>query len=594
MITLPNNKQWTQSNLSDAQGSLVGTFNVDLTANLGRARVRRTIQTTRQTVNIDLTNYPVGFKVFDSGANIWTAAGSSGVGKTHKSASASANSVFLPDTTTGFPTDCDSTLSDIEVTAFGGATSYLCVTANSKLYYRSNGNWSNTSLLAGGGPWMMTAYASRLYVAISGISKIVAATNPTTGLGTAVLTLDDIYRPTFLRSSSNRIWIGTRANTGKGYIFEWDGASAQVTRAYRLESQGAIACVIKNDLPWVIDTEGRLLTYAGGSFREVDRLPGLSGKLFLQATNPVNDRFIHPNGMTLNEGKINMLIRNEIGDAISPVSGSIPEFCPSGIWEYDENIGLYHKNSLSYLFANTNILTDYGQNRLAGVGALSEMKLPNVAANDTGNLLAGATVYTNASLTDAGIFTDDTFENVSGTNAATQASGYLVTPWIDSPNVQDVWQKIFVTYKQFLTATDKIILKYRTTEAIPLEISITWVTTSKFTTTTNVLGREGQEVEVTQGTGSGKTAHITTIDVAGSVYTVNLDDTFTGVTTGTAKARLQAWVKLGEITGQTAEVSELSIGAQSPRIQLKCCMLFTGKNELHRLALVNQGHQPAE
>ena len=583
MIEIPQNNQWVQTNRSDVLGNLVGTLNVDFTKVLGNTRVNRMIQTTSQNngsaPNASLTSYPVGFQIFNS--KIWTVAGA----KAHQSGTVTANSSFVVDATSGTPTDCDSTQSDILVTTLGG-TGYLFVTANSKLYYVTSGSWSNTSF-TGDGPWMMTAYASRLYFTVSGLSKIYSTVDGPTIVSSSdySLTLGTNFIPTVMRASSNRIWIGTIAKNGKGYVFEWDGVSTQPTREYRLESQGVCSMVIKDDVPYIMDTNGRLQVYYNGTFKELARLP-TDDKFFLKATDTVNDRYIHPNGMSVCNGKINILINNKLDDS----AGSIPEFCPSGIWEYDEKIGLYHKYSASYLPVSQNSVTDYGQIRVSGVGALSEMKLQNSASNATGDLMAGMTVYTDATTTDVGIFTNDTFDAVTGTYHANEACGHIVTTKIESSQIKDVWQRLVAFYERFKTSTDKITVKKRSYVQNPTEITITWVDTSSFTTTSNVLGLEGYEVQVIQGTGSSKTAHITRIDNHNTYYTVTLDDTFTGVT-GTAKAVIQRWIKCGEISNQTSQHQQVNLDETSEYIQLKIAFQFTGKNEFNKMILVNKVSQ---
>ncbi len=583
MIKLP---PWVQTNRSDALGSLVGSFGLDFYSNPPNIRTTRTI-----TTQSGLSGVPIGFKQIPSGGEyIYTVAGTS----VYVNQQTVVNGTFSVDTDTGTPTT-SSANSDIET--YNGS---LYVTAasggNGKLYKNAlAGSWVNNNLIGtnGDGPWMMTVFEGRLYISVGTLGRIVSTTDgttfATTGANTLNLGTTNTLRITFLRASSNRIWIGVVANGGnKGFVYEWDGknASDTVTKAYRLESSGALACVIKDDIPWIMDTNGRLSVFSGGTFKEVARLP-LNNKRIYNATATTNIRFIHPNGMTLANGRINLLINNVMEDSVS----SIPEFCPSGIWEYDEERGLTHKYALSYLPVGTNTITDYGQNRISLAGGLSSMKTINSAASATGDLLAGATVYTNATATSACTFTNDTFDAVSGTTGqyATQGSGYIVTTLIESPEVEADWQKVFLFYEKLLTSTDSLILKYRLNKATPTDITLTWTSTSTFTTTTNVLGLEGYEVEITQGSGSGKTAHISSIDVAGSTYTIHLDDTFTGAAS-TAKARIQNWKKAGTIANQTVQVSEVPIGASNPWIQLKLCFLFSGPNEFNKLTLINQAH----
>lgn len=565
-----------QTNKGNLFGDLWASFNLNLTKTLGRIRTGRMLLNNSSAFNTDL-GCPVAFKYFNS--LWWTVAGL----KLH-STSATQTGFTVNTTDAGsFNDTCNSDVSDLEL--FNG---FLFITTATDIYSFSGTVFSQKS--AGGlttnTAHMMCVYADRLYIT-NLFSKIysmdTAYTLATSGSYTLSFTDSNANVLTFLRPASNKIWVGV-LNTlgGKGYVYEWDGTSTQVTRSYRLESQGALAGVIKDDIPYIVDSNGRLLAYNGSSFKEVARFP-VDTLLLKSATNAtVNTRFIHPNGMAIVDGRINILINNLNGDN----GATINENFPSGVWEYDENIGLYHKYSVTYVPKDgaTADITDYGQNRVSRVGALADAKITNSGATANGQLLVGLNYYTNASSTLSGVFIDDTNDTV-------QKYGYFVTQWIAAASLRDTWQKLFLQYRKFLDSADKIICKYRTTEVASVEATITWVNTTSFTTTTNVLGKEGQEVEVIQGTGSGKTAHITTIANNAGTYTVTLDDTFTGVTTGTAKARFQAWIKLGEITGQTTESWQMPIGVTSERIQLKVCMQFTGADELHTVSLINKPHE---
>lgn len=602
MILIPSlEKQWRQNNQSDILGNIWASFNLDLNSNLGRLRIspRLMVQTTAELDN--MTSAPCAFRLFPSTSpRLWTVSGSKVF---HTPVSPRLTTDFSAAALGSDPTTADVNFSDLEV--FNNKL-YVTLKAGSSNVISTDGTTWGTAFSAGTAgaayPASMVAYGSDLYV---GIANKIYAFNTSeaadTGVATSgVLTIgnnSDLSVITFLRAASDRIWIGTlNLFAGKGHIYEWNGSSNLVTRSFRLESQGALACVIKDDIPWVIDTYGRLLVFNGATFKVVARLgtDNVTKPFLVNAVSQVNNRFIHPNGMSLIDGKINLLVSGQNADVSA---GSFNENFPSGVWEYDEKIGLYHKYSPSYYDDFNGAITDFGQQRFftttdAGatvfgpVGALSELKLYPPAFPSEGSFLAGISYYTDATTQKARVFVDNRLDTI-------QKSGYFVTTWIDSQNVQDSWQKIFVTYKQLLNSTDKIILKYRTTEATPSEISITWVDTTHFTTATDISGKVGQEVEVVQGTGSGLCSHITAVTgPSGGLYTATVDETYTGVETGTAKARLQAWVKLGTVQNQTEEWSQFPIGKHSPRIQLKCFLLVTGKNELHRLALINQAQRP--
>jgi hypothetical protein len=130
------------------------------------------------------------------------------------------------------------------------------------------------------------------------------------------------------------------------------------------------------------------------------------------------------------------------------------------------------------------------------------------------------------------------------------------------------------------------------------EASITWYnnTTTFKTTSTITTWSVGDEVEILQGAGSGKCAHIVSItDIGGGFNEVLLDETFTGVTnTATAKARAQKWKKLGSYSALTEENWSTIIPTGSSNwIQFKVCLQGTGANEFYDMTLITKESQKA-
>lgn len=606
MIPLPQNGQWVQTNRSDIFGSLQGSFNLDLTKILGKTRVTRLMTNISTPSLATLISYPVGFKIL--GSSIYTVAGTSGVsaGVFKTGSNAQPNSPFTLDATAGTPSGADSTLSDIEV-----FNENIYVTSSLSRLNKYNGaTWGFVTMNAtsDAGPWMMCVYGARLYITSNtGTgSKIYSTPDGTTIATTGSYTIDLGFldqKITFIRAAQNRIWFGTtNINNGIGYVYEWDGVSTQPTRFYTLESTGALACVIKNDTPYVTDAQGRILKFSNGTFIEVARLP-VFDKILATSGDAFNTRFIHPNGMCLLNGRVSLNINNLRAD------GGISEFCPSGIWELDEavynpytgtsnGVGLYHKYSFSYTPTGTNTITDYGQNRIAGVGAIAEIKIPtNVSTSSNGSLLAGASIYSDASTVISGIYFNDTLTSLTGSNLGTQCGGYLVSNKILAtdpkgfPSVQNMWGNVYTLYRKLLSVTDKIIVKYRIADNDPTEITLTWTSPNTFTTTTNILGLEKYEVEVIQGTGSGFCSQITTIDNNNTFYTVHLDQNYSGVT-GTAKARIQNWKWLSSVPSIDTYDGTL-VNTPSNWIQLKVFMLLMNRDELERILVVNENYNPA-
>lgn len=598
MIKLPGDKkQWIQPNNSDILGNIWASLNIDATEIQGKLRLGKRLILANNEDDSGLSSLfcPVAFK-YHNGSVYTLGGGTSSNGKVFIGGS-ELQGTYTADSSSNAPTDIDSRYSDMEngvgkLFASGLTNIYEC---------SSGGSWNATSRSVGGSgsPHLMTVYGTKLY-ATTLTSQILSADIAAGTLISAFASIGSAYTIqftnslsnciTFIRSSASRIWIGT-VNTlgGKGYIYEWDGISTQATRAYRLESSGALSCVIKDDVPWVLDTNGNLLVWNGGNFQTVT---GFNTRARKQLTNPIsltNNRFIHPNGMSVVDGKINTLINGKYNDN----TGTQDETIASGIWEYDKDKGLIHKHSFG-LSKSLDTITDYGQVRINQVGAISEIISPfSPSVSRNGKFLAGCTYFTDATTTKNGIFYDDI-------NDTLQKAGSFTTPKLSATEISDEWQRIYLKYRKFLNTNDKIVLKYRIIEADPVEATITWTGTNTFTVPNSSVvvsnywtSGTGGEVEVIQGLGSGKAAHITNAVLAAGTWTVTLDETFTSASSQTSKARFNSWIKLGSVTGQTTFFKAFPFPtiSNSSWIQLKVWMLFTGKDELEEVQVISTSRQ---
>jgi hypothetical protein len=293
----------------------------------------------------------------------------------------------------------------------------------------------------------------------------------------------------------------------------------------------------------------------------------------------------HDHSVT-DDGNILILFKN----ALAPTSGGGPtDFDnnnPSGVYEYNRDIGIYHKYS-PVQTTNTTV-TNYGDQRIVEVGAVFYRK-PNTSPAEDGSFLYGVKMHTSSDVDDAifSVVYDDNLETK-------QKYGHFITSEIPASSIEDTWQKIYVMYKKLLNSGDKIVVKYRTELDTPTEITLDWVSTNRFLTNDDLSSyAEGDEIQVIQGKGGGKSAHIKSIDSHGSGYSVLLDDTFTGATGG-SKALVSKWIKAGEIVQGTDENQwkGFTLGKKntSPFIQIKVGMQFTGKNEIQKLRVINKPH----
>lgn len=607
MINLPKSPNaystpiWNQLNNSDVNGSLWASFNLDLSENDGKVRLGRRLVVNTNTADVaDITSYPCAIKTF--GRVKFFIAGYNGTGYLFKKLDANgvypSSTPFVKVSGSGL---LDSTISDLEI---NNGTLYITGNDTNVTYTTDSTNGSSYSSFAAGhsGPsitHMLCSFQGRMYMTDQQYQIISWSAQNGGDLvtsGAYTVSLPDLSFSTisFIRASLNRIWIGTVNTTGgKGYVYEWDGTATQVTKSYRLESFGALACVIKDDVPYIMDAHGNLLYWNGGTFVKLASLNRLNNKLLYNPTGSgpsINNKFIHPNGMNIIKGKINMLIDGRNTDNGTVLNDTIDETIPSGVWEYDETKGLYHKHSIGLSHAGDTII-DYGQVKLAGVGALAEINLPSTDTGRNGTFMAGASYYTNTTTTASGIFYDDS-------NDTLQKGGYFITtklPAVDQngmPSIQNMYNNIYTMYRKLLDANDSINIKYRKVQIDAVILTATWASTTSFTTTTDLTGMVGYEVEPILGLGGGKTSHIVSVINNSGTYTVNVDETYTGAT-GTSQVRIQNWKKISDINQtQFITYDQAGIGELANWIQFKITMIFTGKDELEKLIIINANYNP--
>lgn len=581
MIIIPNIQNGIVRQTGEKfNGDIWSSFNLDLETENGIIKVSPRMKLADSTASEANMGLPVAFRHADT--LVFMIAGTRVF---YGDTADLPNTTYTEDTDTGAKTNYSSSYSDMEVF---NANLYTTTTDELMKKTLATNTWTeiDSDFASETTPHPLCFFLkhNRLYYVDSDLVQSINTADVVAASGNYTIDLNISWREiiTCMKSSAQSIFIGTIVpSTGsensdlKGSVYEWDGiTSTSITRKYLLESAGVVAMCIKNDIPYIMDANGSLLEYRGNSFIEIGKLPF---KLTLPYSNSsvANTRFIHPNGFIPDGDGFLVLVNNQLGDN----AGSILENFPSGIWRWSPLRGFIHVMSPSYTTSST--ITDYGQNRVSAVGALINMNKYNTSASRNGRYLAGMTVYTNASSTTSGVFYDDS-------NNTLQKFGYFVTTWIRSSSfdLKDTWEKIAIKYRKLLDSADRIWIKYRKIDLAPTYIDITWTATNTFTTTTNVSALTGYEVEIIQGTGSGKTAHISSVSGSGT-YTVVLDDDFTGVT-GTAKARVQNWTKILTISDQVSESKEKSFpDVHAERVQIKCCMQFTGEDELHTLAVIN-------
>lgn len=585
-----DDRRFSQLNEGDVGGNLWLTQNIDFKSNKGKIRVSpRLIINSSSSDDADLGRVSA-LSYFVS--KFWAVCGS----VIFKSAGDDPDDTFSQDNIASTPTDLDYRYSDINIAPNGMLVSNVdnVYLLNSSSVWSS---WWKTTLsqsFTNASTWHTIEIMYNTTIALSDLNKINTVVFPYSSSENVTkpkITLRTEDYILWIRSSSTRVWIGTiNGNKGEGLVYEWDGSSSNTSRAYKIGATGALAGVIKDDIPYIITSDGSLKKFIGAGFTTIAQLPHTSSSYMLDSSilsglSDGNTRWIHPNGMKLIDGNINILINNLLEESIDYTH--LIENEPSGIWEYDEQIGLYHK----YLFTldSTGSL-DSGQNCIGYAGVLLETKKPE------SSLICGASVYTDNGLTlKHAIFHDELPNTLAKV-------GFIVTPWMQSSDIEDVWQKIWVKFKDFDNVTDKIIVKYRTRKDkdMPVVYDATWTSSTIFTitsstdleATTNILD-VGNEVEVIMASGAGKSAHISSVSATGTyIYTIILDEAILA-TSGTGKVRFNNFKKIETIDTQNITNKVMSLAKNEIELQIKLELRGTGDNpEINQLVVLSGSQLP--
>lgn len=594
MITIPqkDTKKFSQPNYGDTQGNLWGTFGVDLTKNTGRVRVTR-CESVYSGDDDNGISTPKAFAFYD-----FDGTGTVFVAYANKILVGGASPI---DTSWAVDTNTDTPVSNNgDMVVYNGRL-YASEDDKLKVLNVLTSDWEDVTTLTTGGLHQLCVYEGRLYFVDDNQILSIDTTNTvsTTSYTLDLSVLASGGHISWVEAGSNRIWIGITKNDGsRGTIYEWDGVTENTpSKPYYLEAQGSAGCAIWNDIPYVMDVEGRLLAFNGSNFQEVARLPIMQYyNVDVGYTTTSGNKICHFNGIQY----INDAILINVGNETSGGTQGTLENYPSGIYEYTKENGLTHKYSPSLTVINSSTL-DYGQNNILTPGAIFDASVTETTkTNNYSSVMFGYNGYDSTGGNDMSYINVDIIQD-RPTDPDHKRLGYIITPFLESTKITDVWQKIYIKYRKFLDTTAKIIVKYRTTKDIPTVIdSIVWDSSTAFTDTDVRIANYnvGDEVEVLTGNGGGAMAKITDITLVGADYTVTLDTAIIGVSASDVSTiRLQHWRELPTIEDMNSQFKELSIPNynKDTEIQSKIILNWTNlENELREIIVVNETEQHAK
>lgn len=583
MFKIPQQQNWIQDNNSYLRGNIVESFNIDLEANRGVVRGTRAKLITSGDGSLNNFGYTAAILYFSNKINVFS--GNTSGDNLYEG----GNSPF--DTLTGDTTSTNVDINFGDASVFNGEI-YATDGTNINRYNGSTEN-SVSSGLTDSTPHLTTVFdpdgnGERLYVTnnqdqVFSVSQ--ANSLATSGSYTLDLSLGTDYQITFLEAGEDRIWIGvsTAGNNSSGersIVLEWDGVTENTPNAkYYINASRIMAGKLREDVPFVVDSRGRLMAFNGGMFKEIARFP-LGKGTFINTSSNFNQNAIHPKGMAVDEDEL-LICASNLQDGSSGTTNFYNDF-PAGVWAWNPRNGLYHKYSPSYQAVadtGTTNLTDYGQLRTAYGGPVAVFETQNPVAADGGRVMFAMSYFADgtddlSNLT-FGIWTDDTKDN-------TQKASYIITPKIPSSRFRDIWQKAYPNI-QGLESGDRFNVKYRIDDTEEITTA-TWTGTDRFNTNDELTSfEEGDEVQILHGTGGGACENIEFM-TTGSGSTVALKSNITGVT-GTSKVKLTKFKKICELSENAKQ--GYTIGEEADWIQFKIYTECTGAVEFYNLLVEN-------
>lgn len=578
----------TQPNLGELIGDIFASFNLDLTSDLGRIKVSpRTIKIDADTDSglSALVRVAQFIRTQARGSDEWWAIADQKL--FYSNANADPRTALIADATANSPTTQLSYLySDAD--EFSGD---LIVSLLTNLARLSAGTWTAS--------WWITTLGQRAMV--TGIPHPVrtifnnlflvgdqVAVNNEAGkgekAGQASIHAIDInsnvslnrlvfkkqFKVVFILTNNSEVWIGlSHKFSGKAEMIYWDGNSINFNLNFKIDDPTLMGGTMDSDgVPCVVDGKGRLLRFNGRGFKEIARLPIANNKYYKWGGPEWG---MHKNGICLIDGRINMLVT---GGIHTDTKGGVEGFY-SGIWEFDERIGLYHKHGVTN--TNDNVI-NMGSPVVRRVGALVETE------RQYGTFMGAVELSTDNDTTLVNVvFISDIF-GTSGSTITDNVlkTGFFITRKYKIRELEDHWEQMALRFQKLLNSTDKIFIKYRTdfkNYTNPNYKFATWATTTTITVASSQTMSDvsvGDEVLILSGKGAGICTKITALSLNAGNYTVTVDYTFTGASNGnTLLLQIKNWTTMpfsssqDYISNQSIRFMDLPIGDKSDEIQFK-------------------------
>lgn len=217
------------------------------------------------------------------------------------------------------------------------------VTESGNIHTNNGSTWTDRSIaLTSGVRHPLANFRNRNNLAVGDGTEVKQFN--TSFASTVDLTLPGGLEVTGLAYNRNLLAIVCASTPGDGYMFIWDGATAQANFGYPLNSQRAMFVAAYGGTFVTLTGAGELLYWTGSGLARLAALPSYYKTSTLAEMRYTNRTVAHDTAVMVEKNRIYMNLETLNEDANEePSRYDIQQ--PSGVWVYDPEVGLYHRNA---------------------------------------------------------------------------------------------------------------------------------------------------------------------------------------------------------------------------------------------------------
>ena len=523
-FTIPNSAgQIRQVNRGDVFGELWETFGIDLTSSIGKLKTSTRLAPTISTTASDNADWQTGC-IFD-GSIYWYGDNRRAIIGAERnpriSGSWTAGTISFD-----VGQESDSVVFNEKLLVSTGTN--IAMSTNGSTF--DNDWWTTVNIGGETGSALTVGVPHTMDVSLVG-HETVFVTNgnkvhyANESAGHSTVTLPAHLVACSIATDPFATWVGTYSNSGDAYVYEiYVGETLDSTpvarRSYRIKGASAVLSMDVSDdgVPYLVTDKGYIHVYNGRSFVPVAQFPFASKGYSLAGLSlgNVDDdnivRAIHPKGMRA-DGKSLLININTDNQLITDLASNpddnddvfnnyvVDERSPSGVWEFNIETG-----TLNHIAPLTNDSSQNGFHR----------------HQSSGPILVTNNQYTRF-LTTSRVQSDRT--DIYAEDPTTTPFGYFVTSEIQSDSILDAWEQLAI--QKDILNSETISVKYRTSKraSMPKYGLGTWTKTNTVVVSEDISSiiEDGDLVEVIDGYGAGKIAHVSSSTSSSTTTTITLD-----------------------------------------------------------------------